>query len=221
MRKRCRCPLPSSRPPFSSYRLQRTLAQGKGEENFKAGLKPFNDALHPWDDWSRISRSSRSLVFERDQGLRITKHLFNSVAQWHGYFSWLSCTVAAPLQWEPLLVSKMELSSSLLTWINWRLEYLEDPGKKLPLFISVSKGPCRYFKWWWNHGDRKKCSIKKTKVPYLHWRGRQRTELMAGERKKMVRWTEREAWKYIHCHIWSTEKTEIRCMNQGTQPGAL
>lgn len=29
-----------------------------------------------------------------------------------------------------------------------------------------------------NHGDRKKCSIKKTKVPYLHWRGRQRTELM-------------------------------------------
>ena len=51
MRKRCRCPLPSSRPPFSSYRLQRTLAQGKGEENFKADLKPFNDALHPWDDW--------------------------------------------------------------------------------------------------------------------------------------------------------------------------
>lgn len=27
------------------------MVQGKGEENFKADLKPFNDALHAQDDW--------------------------------------------------------------------------------------------------------------------------------------------------------------------------
>ena len=53
---------------------------------------------------------------------------------------------------------------------------LRGPRKELPLFISDIKGPADILNGAGIMETGKKCSVQKTKVPYVHWRCRQRTD---------------------------------------------
>ena len=57
---------------------------------------------------------------------------------------------------------------------------LRGPRKELPLFISDIKGPADILNGAGIMETGKKCSVQKTKVPYVHWRCRQRTDLWQG-----------------------------------------